>query len=112
MARSTILLEASNNHPVDHWNADLLRNPYKHFLVSEGWGGISAGAVLILGWMLAFVLQVVRNKMPLEHPDPLIFAENALTWITVFSSILTFLVTTIYQTFVLVSALRRSFLNG
>lgn len=112
MARATTSLVAMRASSTDHWNANLLRNPYKHFLLSEVWGGLSAGAVLLLGWMLAFTLQYVRFKLPLEHPEPLIFAENTLTWITVFSSILTFLVTTVYQTFVLISALRRSFQNG
>ena len=106
----TGVVESGQAH-ADEWDVELLQHPYRHFFVSEAWAAISSAAILILGWTLAYAVQSVRVYLPIEHADPLDFAEITFTWMTSISSLASFFIITFYQLSVLVSVIRRGMLR-
>ncbi|ENN87611.1 hypothetical protein RHSP_63537 [Rhizobium freirei PRF 81] len=80
-------------------------NPYLHFVVSEAYASAAAAIVYCFARAIAFLLQLVDKRLPLDDGGPMNFLEQVMAWGGVIATATVFLVITSYQLIVLIKRL-------
>ena len=98
------------NPPEAEASADaLIANPYIHFMISEGWAGLTSVVVYLLFRAASFATQIVTDYLPLNDRARSDFLDLVLSWGAALSASATFAIVTIYQLLVLIKRLRKEF---